>query len=261
MKSLIVANWKCNPTSLKKAKRLFNLIKKGIKSIKNTEVVICPSFVHIPILGAFASIRQKASFCRLALGSQDCFWEGKGAFTGEISPLMLKDLGCRYVILGHSERRKYLIETDEMINKKMKKVLEFGLKSIICIGEKKGEGFDILKSQLQNGLKGISKKNIKNIIVAYEPIFAIGTGKSCSLDKVLSVSLFIRKMIYKKYGRTAAENLKILYGGSINKENAKSYITEAGVNGLLVGGASLKADEFVAIAKRCGVRTKISKIS
>jgi len=240
-KKLIVANWKCNPTSLKEAKQLFNSIKKRIKGIKKVEVVVCPPSPFI--------LNLKPETLNLKLGAQDCFWEKEGAFTGEISPLMLKNLGIKYVILGHSERRKYLRETDEMINKKIKKALEFNLKPILCIGERKGQTFGILESQVKNGLKNISKKKIKNIIIAYEPIWAIGTGKFCSFDRVLSAALFVRKIIYKEYSKVLAKNLNILYGGSVNKENAKSYIKESGVNGLLVGGASLKPKEFLEILK------------
>ena len=162
---------------------------------------------------------------------------------------MLKNLGLKYVILGHSERREHLKEADEMINKKVKKALEFNLKPILCIGERKGQTFRILESQLKNGFKNISKKRMKDVIIAYEPVWAIGTGKFCSDNQVLSTALLIRKIIYQKHGRTLANNLKILYGGSVNKENAKSYIKESGINGLLVGGASLKIDEFIGILK------------
>ena len=246
MKALIVANWKCNPTSLKEAKQLFNSIKRKRRNIKNVEVVICPPFIYISKLVEKIGRGKKS---QIGFGAQNCFWEKEGAFTGEISPLMLKNLGLKYVILGHSERRKYLRETDEMINKKIKKALEFNLKPILCIGEKKGQTFGILESQIKDGLKNVSKTRIKNVIIAYEPIWAIGTGKFCSFDRVLSAALFVRKVIYKKYSRILASNLRILYGGSVNKENAKSYIKESGVNGLLVGGASLKTNEFIEILK------------
>ena len=241
MKPLIVANWKMNPQTLTEAKQLFNSVKRRIKNIRNLEVVICPPFIYIPKI---EDTRPK-----MQIGAQDSFWEKEGAFTGEISPLMLRNLGLRYIILGHSERRKYLRETDEMINKKIKQALEFNLKPILCIGEKKGQTFEILELQLKNGLKNVSKTRIKNLIIAYEPVWAIGTGKFCPDDQVLSAALFIRKFIYQKYNRTLANHLKILYGGSVNKENAKSYIKESGVNGLLVGGASLRANEFIEILK------------
>ena len=247
MKLLIIANWKCNPTTLTEAGRLFSLVKRGIKRVKNTEVVICPPFVCLSILGTRSS-------GKLSLGSQDCFWEEKGAFTGEISPLMLKDLGCQYVILGHSERRRYFNETDEIINKKIKAVLKVKLKPILCIGEtreekEKEETPQVLKSQIEKGLSKITKKEIKNIAIAYEPIWAIGTGKPCDIEETQKMALLIRKIIAKLYNQKIAKNLRILYGGSVDSKNAKNYLKEAGLDGLLVGGASLNPQEFVKIVK------------
>jgi triosephosphate isomerase len=203
MKPIIVANWKCNPKTIRGAKLLF-------RQVKNTRAIICPPFVYLATLGAN--------------GSQDCFWEERGAYTGEISPAMLKDLGVKYVILGHSERRKYQKETNEMIEKKTAAALRVGLKPILCIDK---------ISQLP--------KKFKNIIVAYEPLFAIGTGKACSPDRARKMRLAIKKIV--------GPQTPILYGGSVNGQNALSYIKEAGFQGLLVGGASLKPKEFVDIVK------------
>lgn len=252
MKPLIVANWKCNPQNLKEAKELFGLVKKGVRNIKNVEIVICPPFVYLPIF--WVSDRQKAGFYGRALGSQDCFWEAKGAFTGEVSPKMLKDLGCQYVIVGHSERRRYFAETNEIINKKIKAALRAKLKPIFCIGEtkeqkKKGETPTVLKSQIVKGLEKVSKKEMKNIIIAYEPIWAIGTGKPCDVNEAQSMGLLIKKIISKIWSRSLAENLKILYGGSVNSKNASAYLKEAKMAGLLVGGASLDSAEFIEIVK------------
>ncbi len=247
-KSLIIANWKCNPTSLAEAKKLFNLVKRGVKSVRNVEVVICPPFVYV------AGIKNKE--LKIKIGTQNIFWEEKGAYTGEISPLMLKDLGVDYVIIGHSERRIYFGETDEMINKKVKAAIKAKIIPILCVGEtqKQKDGEEtgrILKKQIEAGLKGISKLKIQNskFSIAYEPIWAIGTGKNCSINEAMSSVLFIRKVISRFYNRTLADNLRILYGGSVTKENASDYIKEAGTDGLLVGGASLKAEEFVKIIK------------
>lgn len=209
MKLLIVANWKMNPSSLVEARKLFNLEKKGTKRFKRVEVIICPPFVYLSILKA--------------KGAQDVFYEEKGAFTGEVSPKMLKSLGVKYVILGHSERRKYLNETDEMVNKKLKAALEAGLKPILCIDN---------LFQLEKGLRGISEK----IIIAYEPVFAIGTGKPCSPEKA-------------KLMRDKIKYPLVLYGGSVNSQNAKDYIQKAGFQGLLVGGASLNPKEFIILTK------------
>ena len=206
MKPLIVANWKCNPTTLEEAKKIF---KKA--NFPGAEVVICPPFIYLSSLGA--------------KGAQDCFWEEKGAYTGEISPKMLRDLGVEYVIIGHSKRRKYLKETYKMINKKMKAVIKAGLKPILCIDK----------------ISQLPAKKQKGLIIAYEPLFAIGTGKPCSLGRAKKM----RVLIQRKMGK----NIKILYGGSVNSQNAKDYIKKADFSGLLVGGASLKPQEFLDIIK------------
>ena len=239
MKRLIIANWKCSPVSLKESKTLFNSVKKGLKSLKKTEVVICPPFVYLPVLSAII----RSSFIKL--GAQNCFWELAGAFTGEISPLMLKNLGCQYVIIGHSERRHYLLETDEMINKKLKKLLEMGLKPIFCLGEtaderKKGKTFVVLKKQLTKALNRLPTQLFNRLIIAYEPVWAIGTGHPCQPVEARKILLFLQKKL---------KQVPVLYGGSVNSSNALEYL-QVGFNGLLVGGASLKADEFVKMVKQ-----------
>lgn len=242
-KHLVLANWKMNPATLTEAKRLFSLVKRGVKDVKNVEVVICPPYVYLPIL-------QRSNDLAIKLGAQDCFWEEEGAFTGEVSPLMLKNLKAEYVIIGHSERRRYLNETDKIINKKLKAVLKNGLKPILCIGEtakerKSGKTENILKNQLSNGLRDISNIKLQNsnIIVAYEPIWAIGTGIACNEKEARLANLFIKKLL---------KNVPLLYGGSVDSKNAKDYIN-AGFQGLLVGGASLKAKEFVKIIKNLAI--------
>jgi len=250
MKPLIVANWKCNPITLEEGKLLFNSIKKGIKNIKNVEVIICPPFIYIPTF-------QHSNILTVKLGAQNCFWEEKGAFTGEISPRMLKDIGVKYVILGHSERRLYLGETDEMINKKIKLVLKAKLNPILCVGEteeerSQGRTQEVLKNQLISALSNISKSIIQNskFSVAYEPIWAIGTGKACETNEAQTMGLFIRKIITQLYGGFISKKVQILYGGSINSKNGLSYIKEARMQGLLVGGASLNKQEFIQIIKK-----------
>jgi triosephosphate isomerase len=242
MKSLIVANWKMNPSTLAEAKQLFNLVKKGVKSagwrIKNAEVVICPPFLYISHLTSQVS--------NIKLGAQDCFWEnppsGGGAFTGEISSSMLKNLGCQHVIVGHSERRRYFKETDEMINKKIKVVLKTGLRPILCIEK---------TSQIKKGIKGIIKKDLKKIIFAYEPVWAIGTGKACGIPEAKKVNLSIRKVLapYRVYFGAGLKKNVLLYGGSINSQNARDFIKKAKFQGLLIGGASLDSKEFIEIVK------------
>jgi len=230
MKKLIIANWKCNPTSLLEVQDIFTKIKQGLKSDKKDQVIICPPFVYLVLLKG------------LTLGAQDVYFEEKGPFTGAISPLMLKDLGVEYVIIGHSERRIYFKETNQIINKKIKKCLESGLKVIFCIGEslkdrKAGKKTNVLKSQIKIGLDGV--KNFENIFIAYEPVWAIGTGKNCSVKETISACRFIRNFLSKP--------IRVLYGGSVNSFNATLYLKENEINGLLVGGASLKPEEFLRI--------------
>lgn len=253
MRPLIVANWKCNPTSLREAKRLFGSVKRGLKNINSgkIEVVICPPFVYL--------LNLKSEILNLKLGGQDCFWEEKGAFTGEVSPPMLKDLGCQYVILGHSERRRYRGESDEQINKKLKAAIKVELKPILCLGETErerdqGRTKKILEGQLRNGFKSILnlRSEISKLIIAYEPLWAIGTGRPSSPQEVSRVVQFLRTLLVKSYGKRGAERIKILYGGSVRARNASDYLERGGVQGLLVGGASLGAKEFIAICSAAG---------
>lgn len=235
-KNLIVANWKMNPLSLKQAQKLF----KSIKIKSEAEVVVCPPFVYLSSL--------KAS------GAQNCFSEEKGAYTGEVSVSMLKDLGCKYVIIGHSERRKYFQETDELINKKLKAVLNKGLKPIFCIGETGKEREEekteqVLLKELEQGLKDVPLSKIAKVNIAYEPIWAIGTGNACDVEEAQKMALLIRKIISKLYNPFISKKMRILYGGSVNSQNAAGYLKEAGFQGLLVGGASLDAKEFIKIIR------------
>jgi len=247
MKKIIVANWKMNPQNKKEAEQIFNSIKK-LGLVKNAEIVICPPFIY---LSSF-----KLQVIGFKIGAQDCFWEEKGAFTGEVSALMLKDAGCQYVIAGHSERRKYFGETNEIVNKKVKAILNAGLSPIVCVGEtqeqrNKGEIEEILKEQIKKAFEGISssKLQVSRFIIAYEPVWAIGTGNGCSVEESQKMRLFIIKTVAEIYSQKIAKKIKILYGGSVNSENSAGYLKEAGFFGLLVGGASLNAEEFGKIIK------------
>lgn len=254
MEPLIVANWKMNPQKIDEARKILKGIKEGIGDIKGVEIIICPPFVYLPYWVEFFKKDEK----KIKLGAQDCFWQEKGAFTGEVSPKMLKDLGVEYVILGHSERRKYFGETDEMINKKLKAAISAKLKPILCVGETErelgirnyelGEVKNVLRNQLKMALKNIPNSLFQipnSLIIAYEPVWAIGTGNPCPPEEAKKVLLFLRKILKKN---------QILYGGSVNSENAIYYIKEANFDGLLVGGASLKAKEFIKIVKSCSVK-------
>jgi len=229
MKKLIVANWKLNPTTKKQAEEIFSDIEKGIDNT-GVEVVICPPFIYL------------SSLKGLVLGAQNVYFEENGAFTGEVSPEMLRDLGVEYVIIGHSERRKYFGETDETVNKKIKKSLRAGLKVIFCIGETAeerdaGKKNEVLERQIKKGLDDID--NLENINIAYEPIWAIGTGNNCSVEETKESVDFIRGFVKPE--------TRILYGGSVKSSNSADYMEKAGANGLLVGGASLDPEEFVRI--------------
>jgi len=243
-KIFLIANWKMNPQTAREARVLFDAML-NIGRLKNIETVICPPFPFLSIFGSPKSIK---------LGGQDLFWEAQGPYTGQISGKMLKDLGCGYVIVGHSERRQYAGESDEIVNAKLKMALKCGLTPVLCVGEKAGEEMgEVLAGQLNECLKDIGKAQIQDIILVYEPVWAIssgvvGSGKPCLPDDALSASLFIKKIIAGLYGRFLAEKTPIIYGGSVDSKNAASYVKEARMQGVLVGGASLDGEEFSKIA-------------
>jgi triosephosphate isomerase len=241
-KKILVANWKMNPQTAREARVLFDAMI-NIGRLKNIETVICPPYPFLPIFGSPKSIK---------LGGQDIFWESQGAFTGEVSANMLKDLGCDYVILGHSERRQFLGETDETVNLKLKMALKENLTPIFCIGEREGEEMgDIVEGQLKLGLADIGKNQIEKIVIAYEPVWAISTGvaaRPCLPDDALSATVFIRKILTGIFGKYLGGKIRIIYGGSVDSGNAVSYLKQTQMVGVLVGGASLDAQEFSKIA-------------
>jgi triosephosphate isomerase len=246
MKLLVIANWKMNPLKGREAKQLFASLKKGLKGKKNIEIVICPPFPYLSILSDHLS--------SIKLGAQDCFWKDKGPYTGEVSPQMLKSIGCKYVIVGHSERRQTFEETDEIINVKIKEILKAKLQPIFCIGEteeekRTGKTFRVLEKEIKRGLDKVSKKEIEKVIIAYEPIWAIGTGKSCEENEVMTIALFIKKLIFRLYNKKVASNIRVIYGGSVDSKNAPDYLRGSKMQGLLVGGASLNSKEFIKIIK------------
>jgi triosephosphate isomerase len=256
MKFLIIGNWKCNPLTQKEAGHLFKSIGEETRKIEVSDVVLCPPFVW---LSSFSSSAKGAG--KIKLGAQDGFWERKGAYTGEVSMEMLKNLGCRYVILGHSERRKHFQETDEIINKKIKSALSSHLKPVLCVGEESQDSFDSegrsleevslkIGTQLEKAVAGLSAGRVRELTVAYEPVWAIGSGNPCSPDYAMKSILFLRKTLTKIYDRKTAEKINMLYGGSVDSKNALSYLQETGINGLLIGGASLNASEFNKVVKK-----------
>lgn len=257
---IIVANWKMN-TSLTEASILASSIKHDLGSA-NAEVVICPPSIWlVPV----AEILHNAT--NISVGAQNCFWQQKGSFTGEISPKMLKSI-AKYVIIGHSERRKYLLEDLEMINRKIKAVLEAGLIPIVCIGEEKKRRLEkrtYIKPSVINIaapmfreiaciFKDIKDEEIRKIIIAYEPIWAIGTGDAVSGAYASAVVIGIRSKITKLYNRKIAEEMRVLYGGSVDSKNISEFLDQPEINGCLVGSASLKLREFLAICHEASLK-------
>jgi len=247
-KTVIAGNWKMN-NDLKESEKLIVELKNLLQNEKpNCDVIVCPPFTSL----SEASKLVKGTMIKL--GAQNMHFEDNGAFTGEVSASMLRSAGCEYVILGHSERRHIFGESDELINKKIKKALAAGLKPIFCIGElleerENGTTNDVVKRQVLKGLDGISADDMKNIIVAYEPVWAIGTGKTASPAQAQEVHEFIRDLIEIDYSLEVANDLVIQYGGSVKPDNAKELLSQKDIDGALVGGACLKADSFMGIIK------------
>lgn len=247
-RKFIAGNWKMNNDiheSRELAKNIVNLYD-SLNDKRDVEVLICPNFISL------MSISQLLQGSKIKLGAQNMYFETKGAFTGEISPNMLKSAKVEYVILGHSERRQIFSETDDIVNKKIKSALENKLTPILCIGEtleernKKVEK-EVVKKQLVNSLKDISSLDAQNIVVAYEPVWAIGTGEVATTEQANDMIKFIRETLKEIFDEKVSQNIIILYGGSVNGQNANEILNKDDIDGVLVGGASLKADEFLKI--------------
>lgn len=243
----VVGNWKMHKTPSEARDFALDLVK-ALGGITDVEVAVAPSFV------ALFPVWEVLKGSTIKLCAQDVFWEKEGAYTGEVSPLMLKDVGCEYVIIGHSERRRYFKETDEDVNKKLKAVISEGLKPILCIGEtleerEKGETFTVLKRQLTIGLNGIALEDISKVTIAYEPVWAIGTGRNATPDQIKEAHCYIQSVLLKEKGVEKDNAVRILYGGSVTPDNIDELIRTPGVDGVLVGGASLKVSSFVSIVK------------
>jgi triosephosphate isomerase len=247
VKPFFAGNWKMHK-NIDEAVQLVSSLKEAEKELSEAAMVVIPPFT------ALREIKKTLEGSSLKLGAQNLFWEEKGAFTGEISPLMLKDAGCEYVVIGHSERRQYFGETDETVNKKIKAALAQGLAPIVCIGEsleerEKGETINKVETQLRAGLEGLGEEELSQIIIAYEPIWAIGTGLTATPAQAEEVHSFIRSKLRENYGNEIGSCVIILYGGSVKPDNTYSLLKEKNINGALVGGASLEADSFLQIAK------------
>lgn len=232
--------------SIPEGVNLVNIIKAGVHKITDCEIVVCPPFT------ALAAISKEIEDTKIELGAQDMYSETEGAFTGEISPLMLKDVGCRYVILGHSERRQLFKETDAMINKKVLAALKYNLVPILCVGETLEErearrAFEIVKQQFENSLKALKADEIDRVVIAYEPVWAIGTGRTATPEQAEQMHSYIRRLLNEQFGNAVGERIKILYGGSVKPDNTTQLMAKPNVDGALVGGASIKAESFIQI--------------
>lgn len=244
-KPVIAGNWKLYNKSAN-AVDLVNSILPLVKNVSNVEIIVSPVFTVL------SNVSRALAGSNIALSGQDCFWEEEGAFTGEVSPGMLVDAGCSHVIIGHSERRQYFGETDETVNKKIKAAIKAGLSVLFCIGETLAERetektYEVLKAQVSGGLSGLTNEDLGKIIIAYEPVWAIGTGKTATDAQAQDAHSFIRGLVAEIYSNETAESMRILYGGSVKPENIKGLMAQPDIDGALVGGASLKAESFSSI--------------
>ncbi|MBP6920006.1 MAG: triose-phosphate isomerase [Candidatus Omnitrophica bacterium] len=246
-KTIIAGNWKLYKT-ITEAIELANGLKRELFKVNagDVDIVVCPVYT------ALSEVAEVVANSNIALGAQDAYWQDEGAFTGEVSVKMLKDAGCAYVIIGHSERRQFFSETNETVDKKIKAVLGHGLTPIMCCGEmlaerEAGNTFKVLDDHLTNGLKGFTADEAEKIVIAYEPVWAIGTGKTATPAQAQEAHQYIRNTLAKLFGKDVASRMRIQYGGSVKPENIEELMRQPDVDGALVGGASLKVDSFAQI--------------
>ena len=246
-KLFVAGNWKMN-TSLAEAVALAKALAAGLGDVEAVNLAACPPFVYLSAVG------EALAGSPIALGAQDVYYEDNGAFTGEVSTAMLADVGCRFVICGHSERRHVIGETDEIVNRKVLKVLADGLSPILCVGEllterEASETAEVVSRQVRGGLEGVSGGDVERVTIAYEPVWAIGTGKVATTDQAQEVHAMIRQLLADLYDDATAQTLRIQYGGSVKPDNASALLACEDIDGALVGGASLKADAFAGIVR------------
>lgn len=246
-KKLIAANWKMNKNRAETKQFMMEWIAGPV----SVDVVICPPFTSIHVL------EETRADANIKIGAQDLFWEAQGAYTGEISASMLLDAGCEVVLIGHSERRQIMGETDDMVNRKVKCALQAHLLPILCVGEtlaqrKQGQATEVISRQLEKDLEGTTISDGAQLVIAYEPIWAIGTGMNATGEDAGQIIHFIREKFEKLYGEGIAQNIRILYGGSVNKDNIIEFIAKEDIDGALVGGASLHPESFAQIVRTVG---------
>jgi triosephosphate isomerase (TIM) len=247
--ALIAGNWKMNKTQSEARELAQNLKERIGGQLERGCVVLCPPFTDLGV------VKTALSGSNIKLGAQNMHWEKEGAFTGEISPSMLLDSGCSYVIIGHSERRKFFGESNQNVNDKIKAALSFGLTPVVCVGEsleerESGKAFDIVNGHIKAAVEGLSADELQRIVIAYEPVWAIGTGKTATPEQAEQVHKYIRDILEELYSEQTAESILILYGGSVKPDNIIDLITQPDIDGALVGGASLKVDSFAEIVKK-----------
>ena len=245
---LAIGNWKMHGTQAE-SRALAGAVRDGLKRKVAATVAVCPPFTALP------AVAETLSGSAIALGAQHCHHEASGAHTGEISVPMLADLGCRYVLVGHSERRKEMGETDEQVSRKVHAVLAHGLTPVLCVGEtgeerRQGLTFTTVEGQLRAGLSGVAPDGVAKVVLAYEPVWAIGTGVNATPGQAAEVHGYLRGLVSELCSKETAQGLSILYGGSVKADNAESLLAEPEIDGALVGGASLKAADFVAIVRK-----------
>ncbi|MCD5401776.1 triose-phosphate isomerase [candidate division NPL-UPA2 bacterium] len=249
-KPLIAGNWKMNKAS-SRAGELARVLRDKLEGESSLDIVLCPPFTALEIV--YRIIKGS----HIGLGAQNLHWEKEGAYTGEVSAPMLKELGCRYVIIGHSERRQHFGESNETVNRKVKAALKFDLTPIVCVGERleereEGKTFSVVDSHIKEGLTGLKKQDILRIVVAYEPVWAIGTGRTATPQQANEVHSYIRGLLTDIHGEEVTSQVRIIYGGSVNPDSIFGLMAEMEIDGALVGGASLHADSFVEIVQRAG---------
>lgn len=249
-KPIIAGNWKMYKTAAQAVLLMQDLEMKLDDKSDGVEIVVCPPFTDLKSVSAVIEMDK----LDIELGAQDMHWEDEGAFTGEVSPVMLKDLGVKYVIVGHSERRQFFGETSEIVNKKVKAAIDHGLRPIVCVGETLNQhdrdlANKVVLDQLSEGLAGISKEQAADLVVAYEPIWAIGTGRNATPEQANDVIRHIRAVLGSIFSPELARDMRIQYGGSVKPENISLFMAEPDIDGALVGGASLEASSFAEIVK------------
>jgi triosephosphate isomerase len=246
-KKIVAGNWKMNTTPAEGLELVKNVIAQSAEVCECVNFIVCPPFTHL------SQVAEAAKGSRVAVGAQNCAAEAKGAYTGEVSAAMIASLGVEYVILGHSERREYYGETSETLNKKMAQVYANGLKPIYCVGERLEEReaekhFEVVKAQIEEVVFNLTAEQYADLVIAYEPVWAIGTGKTATAEQAEEIHAYIRQVLAEKFGEAAAAT-PILYGGSCKPSNAQEIFAKENVDGGLIGGAALKAEDFIGIGK------------